>query len=111
MKKTFILLALAATFSSCKVGNVLAKNTSVEYNAPQNFLSPAEVIFKIWNGEEMIKQLVPPTSGLGKFVDQSSKYCTIYITKFPQSGNDTLAVAVKCKTDEITKQIAGKFGK
>lgn len=113
MKKLFTLLAFAAvlTITGCKTASVFNEHSKVEFIAPKSISSPAELVFKIWGVKDMVSNLVPPNTKVGKFIEQTNKYCQFYVKQFPTHGNDTTALAVKCETDSITKAIAGLIGK
>jgi hypothetical protein len=109
MKKLLTFLTIAVALSGCKTFEKLKATTSVSVSTP-SITQPVELIFKIWDMENTIKSVVPDNSKFGKFLDESSKYCTIKLTKYPADGNDTAEVRIKCKTDSLTNLVAGKLG-
>lgn len=113
MKKVFVFLTLVvmiAGLPGCKVYNAIKSNSSVRLIIPKRISDPVELVFKIWGGADMVSQFVPATSKLGKFVAESEKYCTIRLTQFPKTANDTLGITIRCENDSLTKKVAGILG-
>lgn len=114
MKHLLLLLTMTIALvgtQSCKVYNAVKSHSSVSLSTPKKITDPVTLVFKLWGGQDMLNSFVPAESKFGVFLKESEKYCTFRIVEYPIDGNDTIALALKCESDSITKRLAGLVGK